>query len=226
MYSWGELNMMRRHQVVKCIALFISVMGAVIVVGWVYDIAALKSILPQWASMKFSTAMCFVASGVMLFFMVKAKEGRFTLAQTFIAIATLIITMFMSSLLLFIMLNLKTGIEDLFIQENVLAVFTPMPGRPSVGTMINFSFISISGLVAMINSRRIDKTMFVLACVIFLIGFTAVIGYVLNQPSLYYVSSNVSAGMALHTAILFVCYSCGLYLLYRKEDNIQGASKL
>ncbi len=211
--------MLFRHKIVKCIAWFIGVVGTIVILGWVFDTPVLKSILPQWASMKFSTATCFVSSGVMLFFMVKAKEGHFTLAQTFIAIATLIITMFMSSLLMFVILHVKTGIEDLFVKESALTAFTPMPGRPSIGTMVNFLFVSISGLVAMTSFRRVSSIMKALAFSISIIGSVAIIGYILNISAFYYVYKDVSGGMALHTAILFVLYSVGLYLLYIREDK-------
>jgi hypothetical protein len=209
-----------RHRLVKSIALFISFFGAVVIIGWIFDIPALKSILPQWVTMKFSTAICFVSSGVILFFMVKAKEGRFTLAQTFIALATLVITMLMSSLLVFIIFNVKTGIEDLFLKESALAAFTPVPGQPSIGTMVNFFIISICGLLSMNNFQRNDNIITLFAGIIFIVGLTAITGYILNKPALYYAAKNISAGMALHTAILFVLYSFGLYLLFTK--NLSG----
>jgi len=44
--------------------IFTIVCGLLVLVGWVFDLTVLKSILPIWVSMKANTAFCFVLLGI------------------------------------------------------------------------------------------------------------------------------------------------------------------
>ena len=43
-----------------------AVIGGMILIGWMFDIAALKSIQPGWVSMKVNAAVCFILTGIAL----------------------------------------------------------------------------------------------------------------------------------------------------------------
>ena len=51
----------------KILAVIVTLVGIMVMFGWTLDIQSLKSILPIWVTMKFSTALCFALSGVVLF---------------------------------------------------------------------------------------------------------------------------------------------------------------
>ena len=57
------------RDVARALAVAVSITGSVVMVGWILDIDALKSILPTWVTMKFSTALSFTLSGITLYFM-------------------------------------------------------------------------------------------------------------------------------------------------------------
>lgn len=44
---------------IKISAAIVMAAGILVLSGWFLDIAALKSILPGWVTMKFATALCF-----------------------------------------------------------------------------------------------------------------------------------------------------------------------
>jgi hypothetical protein len=48
----------------KGISLVVIAAGLAVIGGWIFNIGLLKSLSPAWVSMKFSTAVAFVASGV------------------------------------------------------------------------------------------------------------------------------------------------------------------
>jgi PAS domain S-box-containing protein len=47
-------------------AVFALVVGAMVLIGWAFNVAVLKSILPDWVAMKANTAVCFILTGVAL----------------------------------------------------------------------------------------------------------------------------------------------------------------
>ena len=47
-------------------ALLSVVVGAMVLVGWTFDIVTLKSVLPGWVAMKANTAVCFILTGIAL----------------------------------------------------------------------------------------------------------------------------------------------------------------
>jgi hypothetical protein len=50
----------------RCISLVVAAVGNLVLLGWYFRIDWLKSIAPQWATMKSNTALAFVLSGFSL----------------------------------------------------------------------------------------------------------------------------------------------------------------
>jgi hypothetical protein len=50
-------------KIAKIFAGIIFLAGIIVVIGWLLDIEVLKSILPYWVTMKFTTAISFILSG-------------------------------------------------------------------------------------------------------------------------------------------------------------------
>lgn len=54
------------HLTVRIISLLVSSAGLLVLSGWLFDVAAFKSVLPGAATMKPNTALCFVLAGAAL----------------------------------------------------------------------------------------------------------------------------------------------------------------
>jgi len=106
----------------KMAALIVSAVGIMVMMGWMLDIDILKSIMPEFVTMKFSTALSFLLSGITLYFIVRSLEGDSGIAQVVLPITTLIILLLMATLLISVLVGVRTGIEDLFVRDGDVAL--------------------------------------------------------------------------------------------------------
>lgn len=208
---------MKSYRISKILAVFVSIVGVVVMLGWMFNIAVLKSILPNWTTMKFSTALCFFLSGVSLYFIVKTQEKEPVIAQIVLPVAGLVIILFMSTFLLSSLPGIELGAEDIFILEKKGPASGYIPGRPSVGTMFAFILVAITSLMAMKKSERLNRQLLYIGWGILSVGGLAVFGYILNVPLLYYNIKGWSNSMACHTSILFALLGIGLVLSIKKK---------
>lgn len=205
---------MKLDRIVQAVSALVTVVGLLVIVGWVFDVPALKSIFPGWVTMKFSTALAFVLSGVTLYAMFLSTRDS-ELALLILPISSLLIMLLMLTLLASVLIGAKSGIEDLFVKEGRIAVQTTVPGRPSILTMVEFILISLLGLNAALKSKWLTASFRWGGGLIAGIGMLAVLGYVFSVPTLYFYVPGVSTAMALHTALLFGCIGMAMLLMGR-----------
>ena len=203
----------KKRKIAKVLSLVVIIAGVVVMIGWIFNIGILKSISPNWISMKFDTAIAFFLSGISLYFIVRAIEGEFDKAQVVLSVTSLIIMLLMGILFFSAILKVHTGIEELFIKETAIAAKTVTPGRPSVPTMINFILIAFGGIFTMFNPQTLRTQLRIIGLAVGTIGLLAVAGYIINSPALYYYVEGINSAMACHTAVLFVLLGTGLLCL-------------
>ena len=206
-----------RSKISQAQALIVIFVGIMVVIGWIFDIPLLTSILPHWVTMKFTTAVCFVASGTILYFVAESEKGKTEISQLVLPIASLIIFLLMLSLLASVLLGIRTGIEDLFVKEAAGAVKTTTPGRPSVGTMVDFVLIGVAGMLTAFNAQKLQQRLGLVGGIVGIVGGLAIVGYIVDAPVLYYTVTDVSTAMAFHTAILFTLLGVGFFLLRKRN---------
>ena len=206
-----------RSKISQTQALVVVLVGIMVVTGWIFDIPVLTSILPHWVTMKFTTAVCFVASGTILYFVAESEKGKTEVSQLVLPIASLIIFLLMLSLLVSVLLGIRTGIEDLFVKEAAGAVKTTTPGRPSVGTMVDFVLIGVAGMLTAFNAQKLQQRLGLVGGIVGIVGGLAIVGYIVDAPVLYYTVTDVSTAMAFHTAILFTLLGVGFFLLRKRN---------
>lgn len=200
---------MNRLLIVKILSFLVMIAGVLVMFGWIFDIGILKSISPNMATMKFTTALCFIASGVVLYSATqKGREDSF-MVQAILPSAILFILLLMVTLLISSIFGFNIGLDSFFIQEKAGAVNTVIPGRPSIPTMINFTVITLAGISILANFK---KSLAYPGSIILLIGSVAALGYIFNQPVLYYLIPGINTAMALNTAMLFILIGIGFIL--------------
>ena len=196
--------------VLVALSSIVLVLGSTVVVGWVFGVDSLKSITPAWVTMKFSTAMSFVLSGIMLFAIIHFVQTKTEFSRAIIIIPSITVIFFTLLDVASGMFQFSSPLLLLFSSEDS-GVGSLKKGLPSVGTMVNFLLIGVCGLLFNFNFR-IQKIFQIVGFVVLLIGVIGMSGYGLDQPYLYYQIESVSGAMAIHTTILF--YLVGAFLLF------------
>ncbi|HBC85539.1 MAG TPA: hypothetical protein DCZ94_01155 [Lentisphaeria bacterium] len=146
-------------------------------------------------------------------------EGEFDKAQVVISITSLVIVLLMGILFFSSVFGVRTGAEHLFISEAPGSIKTVMPGRPSIPTMFNFLLIAAAGILTILQLKKLKLSLLVIGLVVGVIGASAVLGYFINAPSLYYYIEGVNSAMALHTAALFVLLGMGMICQSHPQDD-------
>ena len=191
--------------------------GILVVLGWIFDIAILTSLIPNAATMKFNTAWGFIVLGGAIFLQINDLPRSWLILAKILAANALILGIL--SIFQYIFL-IDLGIDELIVNDSKSRVLgNPFPGRMSLGTAFCFSLM---GVVAFSIKSKNKNTLNVIQAathLITLLSFIAIIGYIFNVPEkskLPFLSS-----MAIHTSMIFFSLSIAITLFYPS----QGISK-
>lgn len=190
----------------------VAAAGAVVMLGWLLDIPALKSVHPAWVTMKFITAFSFVLSGVTIYCVARIARGEHVWAQLLLPGLVLALLLPMAGLLAGSVLGLNVGLSELFVHEASGVALTVAPGRPSIMTMVCFTLVAAVGLAAMFAPGGTPRLWRIAGAVLAAIGAVALFGYARGAPLYYFYWENHSTAMAAHTALLFVLLGAALWL--------------
>ncbi|MEO6851373.1 MAG: PAS domain S-box protein [Mucilaginibacter sp.] len=178
---------------------FLSIItGTLVLIGWVFDVAILQTVLPQFASMKFNTAIEFVLLGFALLLTPFQVKRSYRIVS--LVLCLLVIVLSFTSLIETIF-QFNSGIDQLFIADiTSINLHLPYPGRMSPITatcfvLLGFSFLGLatkSNLTHVISQYLLN---FVTA-----ISTIALIGYLYGLSVFY--SQNYTGSVSIHTAVL------------------------
>ncbi|MEG4047979.1 PAS domain S-box protein [Microcoleus sp. Pol17_C1] len=196
----------------KKASIAVMAIGCTVILGWIFDLPLLKSILPGLVTMKANTAVCFILSGFSLFIQLirRAKLTARTPQKhhkylifgcSFLIILISLLTLVQYSF------NLDLGIDQLLFKESYTLTITGTPGRMAPNTAGAFLLL---GTALLLLSERRPKYLRIqiLSCSGFLIAFTGLIGYFYDKALFYQIGKNT--GMALHTSAAFMLLSFGI----------------
>lgn len=188
----------------------IILIGSLVILGWIFDIPVLKSILPQLASMKANTAMGFVLAGLALWLML--KEPVTLLQQRVSRVCALVVTLLGLLTLGEYLFGWELGIDQWLFKDLGGGMTNLTPGRMSPTTAVNFLFLGMALLFLDQKTSLSDRLAHSLGLLIMLLSGLALSGYLYGATALYGIGAYNQ--IAVHTASTFIIAAAGLLLAY------------
>lgn len=181
------------------------VVGLLVLVGWIYDIPSLKTVLPSLPTMKANTALAFTLAGVSLWILQREQPSQSTqrIGQ---ACAAVVALAGMLTLIEYV-LDWDLGLDQLLVEEPPGAVGTSHLGRMSPATALNFFLIGCA-LLFLEAKRGIVPAQYLVLCA-GVVSLIALVGYVYGVKPLYSISSAYTS-MAVHTTLTFLVLCFGI----------------
>lgn len=193
-------------------------LGVLVLIGWAFDIAAFKSLVPGYVTMKPNTAIGFVLSGVALWLLQNEQRALSGHVTKGILVSRICAVLVLSLGLLTLgeyMFGVTLGLDQWIFAESTGAVETLHPGRMSSITAFNFVMVGLGLLLA--STLTWDWAVQGTCLLTQVTSLFSLAGYVYNVHSLRGVGTFTS--MALHTALTFCLLSFGL-LLTRPDKGL------
>jgi PAS domain S-box-containing protein len=177
------------------------VVSILVMLGWLFDIKPLLSIVHGAATMKFNTALLFLFVGLSLLNSLYT-EHEYSILDKVISLALILIG---SITLIEYGLSPNFSIDKLFVEDKITDY---LPGRMSGATAFCFILISLA-LIGIYSKKTILKRITQnILLVIILFAMVSIESFILQIPTrsrIFFLNS-----MALHTSILFVLVSISL----------------
>ncbi len=191
----------------------IAIALTVFVVGWVFGVVAMQTIVPGTVAMRWQTAVGLMSAAAALLLLLDAGPDVRRLrcrrrAGTAGAAATLTLGLAVASEYVF---GWRLGIDELLWQDTVARdLGFAYPGRPAPTTALCFVLAGLALLTLDRPPVRTWRPAEVLILPVALLGMLTVIGYLYEIPGLYGPSS--AAKMALGTGVCFFALAAAVLL--------------
>jgi PAS domain S-box-containing protein len=213
MASQMNLRLLSFYRSISRVATGIVIaIGFLVLVGWLFDSSALKSILPGLATMKANAAVAFVLSGISLRLSSAKRENKWIdLFAKICAVLTILIGILSLSEYVF---STDLGIDQLLFKD-MLTPENIYPGRMSPVTALNFSLLGFS--LFLLDRHKYRWTVEVFSIAALLISVWAVMGYAYGVHSLYHFVPY--SPIAIHTVLAFSILCLGV-LFTRPEQGL------
>ncbi len=188
------------HTFIKICSIIMAVLAISVMVGWYLHNTALVQIHPEFAPMKFNTALCFFLTAC-AFILWLARKVRSS------AVASGLITLIAVGTLSEYVLETNLGIDTLFV-----APFTDYrstaPGRMTINAGVSFLMTGLS-LIILALSRQNGKNpgyaplaVALMGSTVFSLALITAMGYITGVDSSD--TWHNFSGMALHTSVTFI----------------------
>jgi PAS domain S-box-containing protein len=193
--------------------------GLLVLVGWAFDIAALKTVLPNAMTMRPNTAVGLIGLGLSLVALVVPKPPHVPSAMRIRVSRLLALVPLLIGLvtLLEYVASFDLGIDQILFREAVIERGGPFPGRISPATSACLILLSLSFLLLDSSSAKLRRFSQWPALIGGAISFVAVLGYMYGALQLY--QSRPYASIAIHTSLVMVALALG-FMLARPDRSV------
>jgi diguanylate cyclase (GGDEF)-like protein/PAS domain S-box-containing protein len=190
-------------------------LGALVLVGWRFEIGFLMHLAPGMGAMAPGTALCLALAGLDLLLLQPSRSSRG--AQATARVLPILIAALGVTTLCEYAFGVDLGIDQLLFADNDRSVQTSHPGRISIIASFELSLLGIalwleSGGGELAQAWARGLALVCIACSMF-----GLLGFLYGQSALY--SLPVFNGLALHTVL-------GLFLVCASLLSIQPARGL
>lgn len=181
------------------ISLITICLGSIVIIGWLFNIAWLKSIIANRVTMQFSTALGLSFGGISLLCW-HQRQKRSNLV-VLLSLYLLPISEIAFSLLTLIEYAYKgnLGTNWLFFPDSTTVIDALFRARMSPNTALNFLLWNTAILLLI---QKYYFTAQLLVTLVAAIASVGLIGHIYDNPLLYGIDS--ATGMAIHTAVGFI----------------------
>ncbi|MEJ1959709.1 MAG: PAS domain S-box protein [Nitrosomonadales bacterium] len=206
-------------------AVLAIVVGIMALVGWAFDITALKSIQPGWITMKANSAVCFILIGIALLF---ASRLPLTVSPQSLILFPRLTRLFGLSVGLIGLLTLgeyffgwNPGIDQWLFYESASAVGTSFPGRMAPDAALCFVLLAVA--LWLIDSSRQNRWITLASVILGLLVTTVALAAMLcyATPGLGAYGWFGLTIMAMHTAILFALLGTAVIAIRWQQNILQ-----
>lgn len=185
---------------VQVLSLFVIAVVVLVLLGWVGDIAVLKSVIPNGISMKVNTALCLLLSAGGVFYYNRHQEQ----GKKVYSVAVIISLLIASLTMLEHVFNTGFGIDELLFKDEVNEL-TPFPGRMAIITAISIILLNVGHLGVLSDSRNVKRVSQGLFHAITIVAAFALFGHIFRVPGFY--TMTFITGMAINTALMLLVLS-------------------
>ena len=212
------------QSVVQAASAIAILVGCLVLVGWKYDIAFLKSnFTAAPLSTKPNTALCLLLSGVSLWLLNRYKQqdagnrkrshrwilGSLYLTRAIAGIVAMVGLLTLSQHLF----GWNLGIDQLLFQESPGSFGTLSPGRMGFNAALNFVLVGTALLLLSQKTRRSILLAQIIVCIAIVIPVQVLVGHAYGVQILYGIAP-FTTQMALYTALTFIVLCVGMLCLY------------
>ncbi len=194
------------------LGILVIAIGVLVLIGWAYDITALKSISPTFVTMKANTAACFVLIGLAL--VLVPIDGAADILNKSRQFASLILSVVVTLIGLLVLseyiFNWNPGLDQVIFKEPEGTFGTVYPGRLALTTALSFVLAGLSILDILFKAANRRSISQYLSLAGLMVALTAIIGYIYGLRE--FLGPTNLTPLALYTAIAFLLLFCGILM--------------
>jgi diguanylate cyclase (GGDEF)-like protein/PAS domain S-box-containing protein len=198
-------------------AVVVVVSAGVVLLGWAFDIAVLKSVFPGLVTMKVNTALGLAFSAVSMWLLLPgpSRTRRGDIARL---LALLVVLIGLATLAEYAFgVNLR--IDELFFSDPLGSHGTSSPGRPATMTLTAFVTLGMALLLLDWKTRSGRRPAQVLSLCSGLIAMMAICSYIYHASALSKIWQYTQVAVATACALLLMS---GAIFFARPRDGIAG----